>query len=289
LARNFAVVQQHIEQIKARWVLDYAPTWQHLIAEWKTDAAEDRAWLTYSANYLLRTGSVRWAIDPFSLRARLPAAAPVDVASDLSGLSFVLLTHQHADHLDLDLIRALRSQPIQWIIPAFLQAQVVAPCGLDAGQVITPAPRQAIEIGGVTILPFDGLHWENRSDGIRGVPSMSYLAEFHGKRWLFAGDIRDYNLEHLPALGRLDGVFAHLWLGRGSALCKQPPLLDAFCRFFAGLDAPRLVITHLKELGRDPNDFWDRWHYALARTRLAELNPRLRVRCCQMGQSIRMG
>ena len=39
------------------------------------------------------------------------------LAQDLKALSFVLLTHQHADHLDLDLIRELKHLPIIWVIP----------------------------------------------------------------------------------------------------------------------------------------------------------------------------
>lgn len=289
MARDFAAVQQQIEQMRARWVADYAATWQRIIAGWRLDGAEDRVWLTYSANYLLRTGNTRWAIDPFVLSSRVAAAEPVEIARDLQGLSFVALTHQHADHLDLNLIRALRDEAITWVIPAFLQERVVGPCGLRPGQVITPRPLQPLEVDGVRLIPLNGLHWEKQAGGLHGVDSMAYVAECGGWRWLFAGDIRQYALEQLPDLGRLDGACAHLWLGRGRALEQEPPLLEPFCRFFADLELPRLVITHLHELGRGPQDYWDMRHYDLARARLGQWDAEMQVSSATIGESFRIG
>src|SRR5512140_1373923 len=81
--------------------------WRGMVDAWAASASEPRAWLLYSASYLMRTGDVRWAIDPVRLEHRLPGAPVVDYAGDLARLSFVLLTHQHRDHLDLTLLKAL--------------------------------------------------------------------------------------------------------------------------------------------------------------------------------------
>ena len=86
-----------------------------MIGEWSTEDGRDSAWMLYSANYLLRTGSARWAIDPLTLRWRVPEA--VAVRRDLADLSFIVLTHRHADHLDIDLLRSLRGLPTLWIVP----------------------------------------------------------------------------------------------------------------------------------------------------------------------------
>jgi L-ascorbate metabolism protein UlaG (beta-lactamase superfamily) len=137
---------------------------------------------------------------------------------DLSTLSFVLLTHGHKDHLDLDLLAALRHLPIKWVVPEFILSNVVEQAGLPRENIIVPSPRASIELNGIRILPFDGLHWETTPDGNRrGVPSMGYLIECNGRRWLFPGDTRTYNASQLPALDAVDAVFVHLWLGRGSA------------------------------------------------------------------------
>jgi hypothetical protein len=98
--------------------------------------------------------------------------------------------------------------------------------------------------------------------------------------------VRNYNPRLIPDFGPLDGVFAHLWLGRGAALLAEPPQMEAFCNFFASLPARRLVVTHLYELGRQAEDYWDERHYARVAARLRQLNPALKVEHALMGQSL---
>jgi len=82
-----------------------------MLSEWQRPEASDRAWLLYPANYLLRTAGIRWAIDPLTLCQRLPIAPEVDVSA-LAGLDCIVLTHRHADHLDVGLLCCLREFPI---------------------------------------------------------------------------------------------------------------------------------------------------------------------------------
>ncbi len=174
-----------------------------------------------------------------------------------------MLTHRHADHLDFNLIKSLRHLPIRWVIPDYILPQVQSEAGLPAEQIVTPQPLQPIEIHGVHLLPFVGLHWEaapSENGPQHGVPEMGYLVEFNNKRWLFPGDTRDFKTELLPSFGSVDGLFAHLWLGRGCALMEEPPLLDAFCQFCVDLQPKQVVLTHLEELGREADDYWDARH-----------------------------
>jgi len=244
------------DEISAR----YPAIWNKLIAEWNSPGPEDRAWLMYSANYLFRTQGVRWALDPLTLKCRLPRAPVMDVARDLQGLDFVLLTHRHKDHLDFDLLRALRHLPIRWIIPEAILLLVQREGGLPAKQILVPNPQQSIELHGLRITSFDGLHWEDAPgypDGRRGVPASGYLVELDGRRWLFPGDTRTYDPAGLPDHGPVDVLFAHLWLGRGAALQTHPPLLEQFCRFCLALQPQRLILTHLQEWGRQASEFWN--------------------------------
>ncbi len=239
----------------------YPNLWSRIIKEWHTPG-DDRAWLMYAANYLFRSGEVRWAIDPLRLRQRILSAPEMDIRRDLEALSFILLTHRHADHLDLELVRALKNHPILWVVPAYLLDAILA-TGLPCERIIIPRLMEPIHIHGVTVVPFEGLHWEDDPgypDGCRGIPATGYLLEFNGKRWLFPGDTRTYDANQLPGFGRLDGLFAHLWLGRGQALKKEPPLLDAFCRFCLALEPKQIVLSHLEEYGRDEDDFWGAEH-----------------------------
>jgi L-ascorbate metabolism protein UlaG (beta-lactamase superfamily) len=258
---QFTRKQQEIERRAAKVSAAYPTLWSDMIAEWRQPGSDDRAWLMYSANYLFRTANVRWAMDPLRLKHRLPDAPEVPV-EDLRGLDFILLTHRHSDHLDLNLLHGLQDFPILWVIPAPVLPLVQAEVEIPANRLIVPEPMRTVEIQGIRITPFDGLHWEQQpgTSSLRGLPSIGYLIEFNGKRWLFPGDTRTYDVSRLPSFGPVDGLFAHVWLGRAGALQDEPPLLEAFCRFFVDLLPKRIILTHLDEFGRDANDYWDSRH-----------------------------
>ena len=169
-------------------------------------------------------------------------------------LELVVLSHAHSDHFDPILLKAIASLPLTWVIPDFMLDQVNEITRLDQQQVIIPKPGQTLRFANLVLTPFEGLHMH--AEG--GVPEMGYLAEFSGKRWLFPGDVRSFNLSALPYFGRLDGVFAHLWLGKAQACTDRPSQLENFCQFFASLGANRIVISHMQDFGRDADDFWDK-------------------------------
>jgi hypothetical protein len=284
---RFAEKQAEIDEHRAEACVLYPALWSKVIREWNMPDPGNRVWLTYSANYLFRTNNIRWAIDPLRLHWRIKDAPNVDVANDLCNLSFVLLTHDHKDHLDVELLSALRHLPITWVIPEFILPQLMEQERLPREKIVVPSPLKPTDLHGIHILPFDGLHWETTSaGGFKGVPAMGYLIECNGKRWLFPGDTRTYNVKQLPKVNSVDVVFAHLWLGRSSALMDEPPLLDAFCRFFLDLQPRRLILTHLHEWGRDANDFWDESHVELVCSRFRSLAANVQVTHAQIGDSI---
>jgi L-ascorbate metabolism protein UlaG (beta-lactamase superfamily) len=131
-----------------------------MIADWHQPDLEDRVWLMFSANYLFCTDKFRWAMDLVRLIHRLPRAPNVNVMQDLEALSLVLLTHGHADPLDLGLIRALRHLPIFWVIPEPFLKLIQNQIDLPLKRVIVPMEFQPIEFQGIKITSFAGLHWE---------------------------------------------------------------------------------------------------------------------------------
>lgn len=172
-----------------------------------------------------------------------------------------------------------------------------AEAGLPAERVLIPKALQPIEIKGFRITPFEGLHWElspeTSSGNLKGVPAIAYLVEFNGKRWLFPGDTRTYYANKLPPFGPVDGLFAHLWLGRGCAMLEVPPLLEDFCRFCIDLQPRRVIVvaqsativTHLEELGRDAEDYWDEEHFQKVSKRCRETAPDIHMLSARMGES----
>jgi glyoxylase-like metal-dependent hydrolase (beta-lactamase superfamily II) len=113
----FTSKQQKIDRRAAEVMAACQALWSQMITEWHQPGSEDRAWLMYSTNYLFRTANVRWTIDPLRLKRRLPNASEMS-AGELKDLVFILLTHQHGDHLDLSLLHQLIDFPILWVIPA---------------------------------------------------------------------------------------------------------------------------------------------------------------------------
>jgi len=257
------------------------------MAEWQQSGLDDRAWLTYSANYLFRTGGVHWALDPLTLSGRLGELPQENLAVDLEPLSFVLLSHRHRDHLDFGLIAALRDQPMRWVIPEWMQAEVRQQTGLPPGKIITPKLQQELVLDGMRILPFEGNHWETLADGTsKGVPAMGYRVGFSNKSWLFPGDTRTYSPIHVPGNEPVDGLFAHVWLGRRGALLEKPQLLDDFCMFQLSFHPQRILLTHLHEVGRPGEEYWDGRHADMVKERMRELAPGVGVETAFIGESV---
>jgi hypothetical protein len=271
--------QAEIEQKILTATAAYSSLWQDVVSDWQVEQ-NDAVWLTYAANYLLHTGKTHWAIDPYSLFTRLKLDIQPDFLNDLRNLQLVVLTHAHADHLDLNLITALRDLPITWVVPSFMLEKVQQTAHLPKENIITPQPGTPIQLGDLALTPFEALHIR----GNNGVPELGYLAEFNDKRWLFPGDTRVYDPGRLPSFGKLDGVFAHLWLGKACALDDPPPLLEAFCHFFYAFHPSRVIITHLEESGRKADDFWTEDHYQLVKQQFNSLDPEIIVTSLMMGQ-----
>jgi len=261
---------------------EYPFLWRKFISDWHSQNSEDAAWMIYAANYLLCTAGVHWAIDPYCLMHRIRAEHDLDLAADLSALEMIVLSHRHNDHLDLQLLRALQDLPIQWVIPEFMLELILDNVSLPRERIITAWPGIPIKIRGLTLTPFNGLHIRE----IYGVPELGYLAEFNGKRWLFPGDIRNYDYAQFPLLGHLDGSFAHLWLGKGKALEAYPPFLDAFIQFFSLLNPERLVITHMHEIGRIPEELWNMHHYQMVLEKFQQQVSPISIAYALTGQKI---
>ena len=119
---------------------EYPATWQRIIGEWLEENQRDAFWLTYSANYIFSTAGFHWAIDPYSLLSRFDGGKKQDYLKDIAGIKLIILTHAHSDHLDLNLINALKNESITWVIPEFMFEKVVNRIPLDKDRIIVPEP-----------------------------------------------------------------------------------------------------------------------------------------------------
>ncbi len=287
-------MDQPIEVRRTRAALEYPALYKRVIDQWKLEG-EDAFWLIYSANYLFRWRGVRWAVDPVTLSSRFPADFPSHPEADFAKSDFVVLTHRHSDHLDKKLLQAISNINIPWVVPEFLLDEIQKIVHLPDHRIIVPVPGKQLEISGIKILALEGSHWEKTGDitcsrnfDLRGVPAYSYLFEAHNKKWFIPGDTRTYDPKQVPNLGHLDGVLAHVWLGRNGALKDPPPLLDKFCEYFLRFNSSKIVLTHLDEWGRAESDLWTNHHAEMITHKIRHESTTVTVTTAVTGDQVSM-
>ncbi len=262
-ARN----EQEIMARRRATVSSYPASWSRMIREWRSPRGDDAVWLTYAASYLFNTHGTRWAVDPVLLPQRVPEAQPVAAGRDLDALDFALLTHTHADHVDVDLWAQLKESRCHWVVPEHMAGLFRDKVPSDATRYTVAVPGKPITLPGARVTPFDAPHSEKDAAGnvVIKVDSTGYLVETdRDSSYLFPCDIRAYDSVCLEQFAGVSVVFAHVFLGRSAALSPNPPLLDAFVRFYLRCRPKQIVLSHLYEFGRAPEDCWIGSHAAVA-------------------------
>lgn len=235
------------------------------------DAYHDCFSLCGPSSYIIRLGSIAFAVDPcvrqnFS-RQRLP-----DIANMLKGLKYIFITHEHVDHYDTFIMRALSGSGTKWIIPDFIRCDYLQP-----DEIITARKLSILSLDGMTALPFSSLHY--RPGSSNGIPEYGYIIKCAGKMIFMPGDIRDYSYDDLPdcRTGKgIDLMFAHLWMGdnaAGNFPCE--PYRSQFADFIAAFKPRRAAITHLYESGRERDSIWTYAHAGIAADAVFARNPNI--------------
>jgi hypothetical protein len=249
--------QKDILAKRQEYIVDYPGRWGRMIREWCAPRMDDAAWLTYSANYLFNTHGLKWAVDPVLLSNRIPEVPVLDVTHDLADLEFVLLSHAHSDHRDIALWSQLQNSRCHWIVPDHMTDFFAHEVSVSDSAYSVAIPGKDIAVSGVRIVPFEAPHYERlETGGTNHVDSTGYLVEVAGDSYLFPGDIRTYDPLCLKPFRDVSAVFAHVFLGRSSAVVCDPPLLEAFVDFYLSCHPKKIVLSHLSELGRDPENCW---------------------------------
>lgn len=115
---------------------------------------------------LVQTGSARLLIDPGTFSTGFESARE---------LAAVLITHQHADHLDTERLPALlAANPGAQLITDTASAEQLAERGITA-RAVTPGER--LELGGTPVQVLGGLHAHAHPDLPPPVPNVAFLVD----------------------------------------------------------------------------------------------------------------
>lgn len=162
-----------------------------------------RLWWLGQAGFALESAGARILIDPYlsdSLAAKYRGAlfphkrmhpAPIDPTA-IRGVSAVLHTHAHTDHLDPWTVRDLQVRNSPSFVAPEARRAVAIERGIPEGDLIGAVAGDAIELAGVSIQVVPAAH-ETRERNVAGRDAfLGYVLELGGVRVYHSGDCVPY-------------------------------------------------------------------------------------------------
>jgi len=273
--------QLSLTDVIAEYDRCFSERWHRIFNE--LPRQENRIWFAGPSAYVFSVSGVRFAVDLQIRRKKDFDAVLPSLLSDTAPLSFILITHQHDDHMCIPLMQTLKDTPIRWIVPHDTRADLLEESGIRKENLILIHPGERFEAGPVTAEAFFSPHVLPDDEPF---PQCGYiLTTPHGKI-LMPGDVRDYSYGSYPAFGEIDLCLSHLWAGNDALHPeKYLPMLEKFTRFSAQFHAKRYFLGHLYELGRKELYMWHEGHAAIAARNLRSLLPSCTVEVPPVGES----
>lgn len=153
-------------------------------------------WYLGQMGMLVKAGGVTLCFDPVLCDLCSPDGAtrrnyPAPFSGgELTGVDYVVCSHNHADHLNLQTLLPLyRANPsLRFIVPA-PEEGVLTGAGIPADAVVGAKAHQTLTLGdGVTLTPIPAAHEEYVTDERGDHRNLGYLLTANGVRFYHAGD-----------------------------------------------------------------------------------------------------
>ena len=267
--------------------LHFDERFQNALTVWDQPAHGTYFSLIHSTAFLFQTNGFRWAMDIAFRNTYRLAKLPHEAATLLKDLELMIISHEHGDHFEERTVRRLAENRTQWIIPEFLVETALAR-GLRQEQIIVAHAGEALHIGPLTVLPFEGRHFRPVTG--KGVPSYGYyITAPDAPSLAFPGDTRNFSLEGLPDLPKADWCFANVWLGDKSGfLPEYGNILKEYAAYMLRFSQKNILFAHLYECNRKPEDMWRKTHARLIAKAMCEICPDIQTHIPMSGDLLHL-
>lgn len=149
-------------------------------------------------------------LDPF-LSESLPGRAfpPPLKPHKAAHADWVLVSHEHPDHLDKDTLKPMAeaAPSARFVAPGWCVEALVS-LGIDRSRILVPTVMQPIDLPDTTLqlTALPAAHYDKEHDAEKGYRYLGYLLEWNAVTLYFAGDtlIYDDYIKNLRALPKAD-------------------------------------------------------------------------------------
>lgn len=259
---------------------NFINNWNKVFSEYKTQ--NQMFWLAGPTSYVFSLKNVRFAVDLQIRREEDIEKLKTQLVSDTDKLSFILITHEHGDHMCVSLMNALKDTDIKWYIPFGAREDYIEKSEIKRENIVWVNPGDYWQIGNIKFSAFYSPH---AKPGNEKFLQCGYEISTPDKKILITGDVRDYEYSGYPDFEKVDICFSHLWAGNDSMNPENyMPLLNDFVNFNAKLKAKKYYLCHLYELGRKDINLWDYSHAGLATKMFYSIIPESIIEVPRIGQ-----
>ena len=169
-------------------------------------------WFGHSS-YLIHCDGINILVDPvlsgyaspFSFSIKAFKGTDIYKPADMPPIDWIILTHNHYDHLDIHTLQQLAGKTKAYILPSGVSGNLKS-LHIQPGQLAELGWWQSAELApGITITSTPARHFSGRGIKRNGTLWTSYVLDIHGYK-LFIGGDSGYD-DHFKEIGNRFGPF----------------------------------------------------------------------------------
>lgn len=277
------MAESYLQKAIAEYDADFIDRWHKVFREHRDSKNENRMWLAGPTSYLFNFGGEKFAIDPQVRRQKDRDVLLPTLVNEMAAVKFVLITHDHDDHMCVPLMKALKDTPIVWYLPCGARRDLVEASEIKEENTVYVSAGDAFKIGKLAVKAYYTPHGK---PGGKFPDQRGYEIIAPSGTVFVPGDVRDYDYRGYGGLGDIELCLSHLWAGNNSIdESEYAPIMEEYADFTAEFKANRHFLCHLYEIGRKEEFLWHDGHADRAATLLKERLPETEIYVPRVGDS----